>query len=222
MTLKWIAYAQSQTQKPIKGILTGPITMLHWSFVRDDIPFFEAVNQIAFAIRDEVQDLENAGIKIIQIDEPAFREALPLHRQAWKDYLDNAVKAFRIGSCGVRDETQIHTHMCYSKFNDIFEAIINLDADVITIESFRSNMEILKAFDKEKYPNAIGPGVYDIHSPHVPTVKEIIHLLTRAVKFIPKERLWANPDCGLKTRQWSEVIASLKNMIEAVKTLRNQ
>lgn len=222
MTVDWIHYAQSLTQKPMKGMLTGPVTMLQWSFVRDDQPCRDTCLQIALALRDEVVDLEQAGIGVIQIDEPALREGLPLRRKHWPEYLNWAVRAFRIASSGVKDQTQIHTHMCYSEFNDIIEAIAALDADVITIETARSKMELLKAFADFQYPNEIGPGVYDIHSPNVPTVAEMVALLEQAAEKIPLERLWVNPDCGLKTRQWPEVEAALTRMVEAAKTLRHK
>ena len=222
MTVDWITYAQSLTRRPMKGMLTGPVTILQWSFVRDDQPRAETCLQIALALRDEVTNLEAAGIKIIQIDEPAFREGLPLRKPQWQEYLDWAVRAFRIASCGVRDETQIHTHMCYSEFNDIIQSIADLDADVITIETSRSQMELLEAFKDFEYPNEIGPGVYDIHSPRVPTVDEMVNLLEKAAQLIPPERLWVNPDCGLKTRDWPEVEAALGNKVRAAKILRNQ
>ncbi len=222
MTVDWIRYAQSLTAKPLKGMLTGPVTMLKWSFVRDDQPRQDTCFQIALALRDEVEDLEQAGISVIQIDEPALREGLPLRKKAWPEYLNWAVRAFRLTSSGVKDETQIHTHMCYSEFNDIFEAIAELDADVISIEAARSKMELLEAFAKFGYPNEIGPGIYDIHSPNVPTVEEMVALLEKAAEKIPIERLWVNPDCGLKTRQWPEVDAALTNLVEAARTLRRK
>ncbi|NMH86051.1 5-methyltetrahydropteroyltriglutamate--homocysteine S-methyltransferase [Flavivirga algicola] len=220
MTVKWSAYAQSLTDLPVKGMLTGPVTILQWSFVRNDQPRQITCNQIALAIRDEVVDLENNGIKIIQIDEPAIREGLPLRKEAWKTYLDWAVKAFRISASGVKDETQIHTHMCYSEFNDIINSIAAMDADVITIETSRSEMELLEAFVNFKYPNEIGPGVYDIHSPRVPSVQEIEHLLLKAKNVLPKEHIWVNPDCGLKTRNWPETKTALENMVKAAKQQR--
>ena len=222
MTVEWIKYAQSLTTKPVKGMLTGPVTIVAWSFVRDDQPCSQTAKQIALALRDEVHDLEAAGIRVIQIDEPAFRESLPLRKADWQSYFDWAVKSFRFASCGADDETQIHTHMCYSEFNDIIEAIAALDADVITIESSRSNMEILQAFEAFAYPNDIGPGVYDIHSPRIPSVTEIIHLLKQALQFIPVERLWVNPDCGLKTRNWPEVKEALTRMVQAAGQLRTE
>ncbi|HEY1084745.1 MAG TPA: 5-methyltetrahydropteroyltriglutamate--homocysteine S-methyltransferase [Prosthecobacter sp.] len=220
MTVRWSEYAQSVTQRPMKGMLTGPVTILQWSFVRDDQPRSETTRQIALAIRDEVADLETAGIAAIQIDEPAIREGLPLRRSDWKNYLDWAVGAFRLCASGVQDDTQIHTHMCYSEFNDIIEAIAAMDADVITIETSRSNMELLEAFVDFKYPNEIGPGVYDIHSPRVPTVDEMVRLMRKAEAVIPRAQLWVNPDCGLKTRGWAEVKTSLVNMVSAARQLR--
>jgi 5-methyltetrahydropteroyltriglutamate--homocysteine methyltransferase len=220
MTVEWIAYAQSLTDKPMKGMLTGPVTMLNWSFVRDDQPRSLTCQQLALAIRQEVLDLERAGIRVIQIDEPALREGLPLRRSQWQAYLDWAVACFRIAANGVRDETQIHTHMCYSEFNDIMPAIAELDADVITIETARSDMELLEAFKHFQYPNDIGPGVYDIHSPNIPTQEEVVERLRKAARRIPAERLWVNPDCGLKTRQWAEVRPALANMVAAARALR--
>ena len=220
MTVRWSQYAASLTSRPMKGMLTGPITLLQWSFVRDDQPRRDTAFQIALAIRDEVADLEAAGIGMIQIDEPALREGLPLVRGEWPDHLRWAVEAFRLASGGVRDETQIHTHMCYAEFNDIIESIAALDADVISIEASRSDMELLNAFVKFHYPNEIGPGVYDIHSPRVPETEEIMGRLRKALRAIPAEMLWVNPDCGLKTRGWPEVHAALRNMVEAAKSLR--
>ncbi len=222
MTTEWAKYSQSLTKRPVKGMLTGPVTILSWSFVRDDQPAQETALQIAFALRDEVNDLENAGIKIIQIDEPAFREALPLKKSEWQEYLNWAVNCFRVSASGVKDSTQIHTHMCYSEFNDIIKSIADLDADVITIECSRSNMELLEAFENYSYPNEIGPGVYDIHSPRIPEKSDIKNLLENALKYIPADRLWINPDCGLKTRNWPEVEIALKNMTEAAKDLRKK
>ncbi|MCQ0032177.1 5-methyltetrahydropteroyltriglutamate--homocysteine S-methyltransferase [Burkholderia glumae] len=222
MTVEWIAYAQSLTPKPMKGMLTGPVTLLNWSFVRDDQPRSVSCRQLALAIREEVIDLEKAGVSVIQIDEAALREGLPLRRAQWADYLGWAVDAFRISANGVRDETQIHTHMCYSEFNDIIASIAEMDADVITIETSRSDMELLDAFDDFKYPNEIGPGVYDIHSPNIPTEQQIVALMKKAAERVPAERLWVNPDCGLKTRQWAEVIPALTNMVSAAKALRSQ
>jgi 5-methyltetrahydropteroyltriglutamate--homocysteine methyltransferase len=220
MTVGWSVYAQGLTKKPVKGMLTGPVTMLQWAFVRDDQPRSTTAMQIALALRDEVLDLEKAGIGMIQIDEPAFREGLPLKRQDWAAYLDWAVQAFQLCSAGVRDETQIHTHMCYSEFNDILPWIAAMDADVITIETSRSDMELLEGFGEFAYPNDIGPGVYDIHSPRVPRVPAMQDLLQKARKVIPDRRLWVNPDCGLKTRDWPETIAALENMVQAAKLLR--
>lgn len=219
MTTEWIQYAQSLTHKPMKGMLTGPVTMLNWSFVRDDQPRADTCMQLALAIRDEVLALEKADIKIIQIDEAALREGLPLRKSQWNDYLDWAIRAFRITANGVSDETQIHTHMCYSEFNDIIAAIARMDADVITIETSRSDMELLDAFDQFHYPNEIGPGVYDIHSPNIPSVDAIVELMQKAAQRIPVERLWVNPDCGLKTRSWDEVKPALYNMIAASRYL---
>jgi 5-methyltetrahydropteroyltriglutamate--homocysteine methyltransferase len=222
MTVRWSSYAQSLTKRPMKGMLTGPVTVLQWSFVRNDQPRSYTAFQIALALRDEVLDLEKAGIAAIQIDEPAIREGLPLKRENWKHYLDWAVNAFRVAAAGVRDDTQIHTHMCYAEFNDIIEAIAALDADVITIETSRSNMELLHAFVSFKYPNEIGPGVYDIHSPRVPTVEEMRNLIAKAVEVLPVENVWVNPDCGLKTRGWAEVKASLTNLVAAARQLRER
>lgn len=220
MTVGWIKYAKSLTSKPMKGMLTGPVTILNWSFVRDDQPRAVSCYQLALAIREEVLDLEQAGINVIQIDEAALREGLPLRKSQWKEYLNWAVESFRITANGVQDETQIHTHMCYSEFNDIIAAIADMDADVITIETSRSDMELLDAFDNFNYPNEIGPGVYDIHSPNIPTQEQIVQLMKKAAERVPAERLWVNPDCGLKTRQWSEVLPALANMVAAAKTLR--
>lgn len=220
MTVKWTSYAQSLTSKYMKGMLTGPVTILQWSFVRNDQPRSETCTQIALAIRDEVVDLENAGIKIIQIDEPAIREGLPLRKKDWQTYLNWAVNAFKISASGVKDETQIHTHMCYSEFNDIIQNIADMDADVITIETSRSQMELLDAFATFKYPNEIGPGVYDIHSPRVPKREEMVHLLKKAKAVIPGDQLWVNPDCGLKTRGWVETKKALIEMVEAAKEMR--
>ncbi len=220
MTVDWIRYAQSLTDRPVKGMLTGPVTLLNWSFVRDDQPRSVTCRQLAWAIRQEVLDLEKAGLRVIQIDEAALREGLPLRKSQWNGYLDWAVESFRIAANGVADETQIHTHMCYSEFNDIIEAIAAMDADVITIETSRSDMELLEAFDRFKYPNAIGPGVYDIHSPNIPTTQHVVELMRKAAERIPAGRLWVNPDCGLKTRQWSEVTPALANMVAAAKALR--
>ncbi|WP_250454464.1 5-methyltetrahydropteroyltriglutamate--homocysteine S-methyltransferase [Caballeronia sp. ATUFL_M2_KS44] len=220
MTVEWIKYAQSRTTKPMKGMLTGPVTILNWSFVRDDQPRSVSCHQLALAIREEVLDLEKARVRVIQIDEAALREGLPLRRAQWNAYLRWAVESFRIAANGVNDETQIHTHMCYSEFNDIIASIADMDADVITIETSRSDMELLDAFDDFNYPNEIGPGVYDIHSPNIPSEEHIVSLMKRAAERIPAERLWINPDCGLKTRAWAEVIPALTNMVAAAKRLR--
>jgi len=220
MTVAWSKYAQEQTDKIMKGMLTGPITILQWSFVRDDQPRNDTARQIALAIRDEVSDLETAGIKMIQIDEAAFSEGMPIRQSDRQQYLDNAVENFRLTSCCVRDETQIHTHMCYSEFNAIIDSIAAMDADVISIETSRSQMELLGAFAKFDYPNEIGPGVYDIHSPRVPTTGEMVDLLDKAAKVLTEDQIWVNPDCGLKTRGWAEVKPALKNMVEAAHIAR--
>ena len=220
MTVRWIRYAQSLTDRPVKGMLTGPVTILQWSFVRDDQPRAETCRQLALAIRDEVEDLEAAGIRVIQIDEPAFREGLPLRRARWAEYLRWASECFRLATSGVRDETQIHTHMCYSEFNDIIEAIAGLDADVISIEASRSGMELLQAFARFRYPNQIGPGVYDIHSPRVPGEEEMVQLLRQALQVLEPEQVWVNPDCGLKTRTYDEVIPALRHLVAAARRLR--
>ncbi|KPQ27972.1 MAG: 5-methyltetrahydropteroyltriglutamate--homocysteine S-methyltransferase [Marinobacter excellens HL-55] len=220
MTVEWTTYAQSLTDKPVKGMLTGPVTILNWSFVRDDQPRKDSCLQLALAIRDEVQDLEKAGVNIIQIDEAALREGLPLRQSDWETYLDWAINSFRVAANDVADSTQIHTHMCYSEFNDIIEAIARMDADVITIETSRSNMELLDAFKNFEYPNDIGPGVYDIHSPNTPDRDHIINLMKLAAERIPPERLWVNPDCGLKTRKWEEVTPALQTMVAAAQALR--
>ncbi len=220
MTVAWSSYAQSLTDLPVKGMLTGPVTILQWSFVRDDQSRSKTCFEIALAIRDEVKDLEKAGIMIIQIDEPAIREGLPLLKNKWQEYLEWAITAFRISASVVQDQTQIHTHMCYSEFNDIIDHIANMDADVITIECSRSQMELLDAFADFKYPNDIGPGVYDIHAPRIPNKKEIIELMHKAQQYIPEEQLWVNPDCGLKTRGWEETKKALFAMVEAAKQLR--
>lgn len=222
MTVKWSAYAQSLSKKPVKGMITGPVTILQWSFVRDDQPRSATALQIALAMRDEVQDLEKSGIKIIQIDEPAIREGLPLRKVDHKAYLEWAIKVFRLTASVVKDRTQIHTHMCYSEFNDIIEHIANMDADVITIECSRSQMELLDAFADFKYPNEIGPGVYDIHSPRVPSREEMVLLLEKAKAVIPADQLWVNPDCGLKTRDWEETHQALVEMVTAAKELRER
>jgi 5-methyltetrahydropteroyltriglutamate--homocysteine methyltransferase len=228
MTVRWSAYAQSKTDRPMKGMLTGPVTMLQWSFVRDDIPRSETCRQIALAIRDEVADLEQAGIAVIQVDEPAFREGLPLRHADWAAYLDWAVASFRLATCCVRDETSIHTHMCYSEFNDIMPAIADMDADAISIETTRSRMELLDAFvpnpdgSTSGYPAEIGPGVWDIHSPRVPDTQEMIELLGLARQRLEDWQIWVNPDCGLKTRKWEEVRPALKSLVAAAHTLREQ
>ncbi|MCU8092140.1 5-methyltetrahydropteroyltriglutamate--homocysteine S-methyltransferase [Shewanella sp. SM20] len=222
MTVDWAEFAQSLTDKPVKGMLTGPVTILHWSFAREDIGRDVIATQLALAIRDEVVDLQNAGIGIIQIDEPAFREGLPLKQSEWQAYLDWAVNAFKLSAAGVTDETQIHTHMCYSEFNDTIAAIAAMDADVITIETSRSRMELLNAFEDFEYPNEIGPGVYDIHSPNTPSVEAMVHLIEKAAQKVPVRQLWVNPDCGLKTRTWDEVEPALKNMVDATRELRHR
>ncbi len=222
MTVRWSKFAAAQTDKPMKGMLTGPVTILQWSFVRDDQPREVTTNQIALAIHDEVLALERAGIGIIQIDEAAIREGLPLRKARRPGYLDWAVRAFRITASGVQDQTQIHTHMCYSEFNDIIEHIAAMDADVITIETSRSQMELLQAFAHFEYPNEIGPGVYDIHSPRVPGIEEMTSLLAKAASLLPAQNLWVNPDCGLKTRKWPETKAALENMVAAARQAREQ
>ncbi|WP_395027188.1 5-methyltetrahydropteroyltriglutamate--homocysteine S-methyltransferase [Comamonas odontotermitis] len=221
MTVEWTRFAQSLTRRPMKGMLTGPVTILNWSFVRDDQPRWQSCYQLALAIREEVLDLEKAGVGIIQIDEAALREGLPLRKSQWQQYLHWAVESFRITVGGVGDETQIHTHMCYSEFNDIIASIADMDADVITIETSRSDMELLDAFENFQYPNEIGPGVYDIHSPNIPTQEHIVGLMKKAAERIPAQRLWVNPDCGLKTRQWAEVLPALAQMVAAAKVLRS-
>lgn len=220
MTVKWSSYAQSLTDRPMKGMLTGPVTIMFWSFIRDDQPLSETCRQIGLAIRDEVTDLENAGIKVIQIDEPAIREGLPIHKNDWAAYLKWAVECFKLASCGVEDSTQIHTHMCYSEFNDIIESIAALDADVISIETSRSQMELLDAFADYEYPNEIGPGVYDIHSPRIPSEEEMTVLLNKASAVLKAQQIWVNPDCGLKTRSWDEVKPALEHMMSAAKKMR--
>jgi 5-methyltetrahydropteroyltriglutamate--homocysteine methyltransferase len=222
MTVRWSRFAQANTARLMKGMLTGPVTILQWSFVRDDQPRSVTTNQIALAIRDEVVALEKNGINMIQIDEPAIREGLPLRKKDWPAYLDWAVKAFRISASGVHDQTQIHTHMCYSEFNDIIEHIAAMDADVITIETSRSQMELLEAFAGFKYPNEIGPGVYDIHSPRVPAVEEMVAMLQKATALLPARNIWVNPDCGLKTRKWPETKAALINMVNAAGIMREK
>ncbi|SFN50715.1 methionine synthase (B12-independent) [Izhakiella capsodis] len=220
ITVEWARYAQTLTDKPVKGMLTGPVTILCWSFPREDVTRETIAKQIALALRDEVADLESAGIGIIQIDEPALREGLPLHRSDWAAYLAWAVEAFRLNAAVAKDDTQIHTHMCYCEFNDIMDSIAALDADVITIETSRSDMELLESFEEFEYPNEIGPGVYDIHSPNVPDVTWMEDLLKKAARRIPVERLWVNPDCGLKTRGWTETRQALANMVKAAQNLR--
>ena len=221
MTVRWSRYAQSITQQPVKGMLTGPVTILQWSFVRDDQPRAETAKQLALAIRDEVLDLEAAGIRVIQIDEPALREGLPLRRAEWSGYLQWAVDVFRLATAGVRNSTQIHTHMCYSEFNDVLQVIERMDADVISIENARSGSELLQGFEEYKYPNEIGPGVYDIHSPRVPATAEITTALKSMRRVLDDAQIWVNPDCGLKTRGWEETLAALKNMVAAAKEMRN-
>jgi len=221
MTVRWSKYAQSLTQRPVKGMLTGPVTILQWSFVRDDQPRAETAKQLALAIRDEVLDLEAAGIRVIQIDEPALREGLPLRRADWAHYLQWAVDAFRLATAGVRDGTQIHTHMCYSEFNDVLQVIERMDADVISIENARSGSELLQGFEQYKYPNEIGPGVYDIHSPRVPSVAEITGALKSMTRVLDDAQIWVNPDCGLKTRGWDETLAALRNMVQAAREMRD-
>jgi 5-methyltetrahydropteroyltriglutamate--homocysteine methyltransferase len=220
MTVAWTVHAQSLTHKPMKGMLTGPVTLLQWSFVRDDQPRASTALQLALALRDEVQDLETAGIGIIQIDEPAVREGLPLRRGQWDAYLDWTTRAFRIAASVASDATQIHTHMCYAEFNDILPQIAAMDADVITLESSRSDMELLTGLGQFQYQNEIGPGVYDIHSPRVPSTVDMVRLLQKASAVIPPANLWVNPDCGLKTRGWTETEAALKNMVAAAQQMR--
>ena len=222
MTVDWARYAQSLTARPMKGMLTGPVTILQWSFVRDDQPRADTCRQIALALREEVLDLEAAGIRVVQIDEPALREGLPLRRRDWNVYLAWAVSCFRLSAAGVRDETQIHTHMCYAEFNDIIDAVAAMDADVVSIETSRSRMELLDAFARFRYPSGIGPGVYDIHSPRVPEHGDMLDLLRKARAQLRAEQLWVNPDCGLKTRGWPEVKAALAAMVSAAKTLREE
>jgi 5-methyltetrahydropteroyltriglutamate--homocysteine methyltransferase len=222
MTVDWITYAQSLTEKPVKGMLTGPVTMLQWSFVRDDQSRSDTCEQLALAIRDEVADLEAQDAKVIQVDEPAIREGLPLRRDRWDEYLRWAVYCFRVATAVVRDETQIHTHMCYSDFGDIMEQIQQMDADVLLIEAARSRMELLHDWERTGYPQEIGPGVYDIHSPRVPPAQEMAELLEAAARVLPPEQLWVNPDCGLKTRGWPETEAALRNLVQAAKQLRKE
>ena len=222
MTVEWTKYAQSLTDRQVKGMLTGPVTMLMWSFVRDDQPRSETCKQLALAIRDEVSDLEAAGVDIIQVDEPAIREGLPLRRDRWDEYLDWAVLSFRLTTSSVRDETQIQTHMCYSEFGDIMRQIQEMDADVLLIEAARSKMELLEDWKRTGYENEIGPGLYDIHSPRIPSTEEMADLLRRAAQVLEPEQLWVDPDCGLKTRRYEEVEPSLKNMVAAAKQLREE
>jgi 5-methyltetrahydropteroyltriglutamate--homocysteine methyltransferase len=222
MTVDWTRYAQSLTERPVKGMLTGPVTMLQWSFVRDDEPREQTALQIALAVRDEVAELEQAGVRLVQIDEPALREGMPLKRRDWARYLGWAVRAFRLAAAAAGDETQVHTHMCYAEFNDILSAIAAMDADVITIETSRSGMELLDGFGAFRYPNEIGPGVYDIHSSRVPSVGDMLALIERACQVIPSERLWINPDCGLKTRGWDETERALANMVKAARLMRER
>ena len=222
MTTDWIAFAQSLTDKPVKGMLTGPVTMLQWSFVRDDQPRSETSEQLALAIRDEVADLEAEEIRIIQVDEPAIREGLPLRKERWKEYLEWAVYSFRLSTSAVRDETQIQTHMCYSDFGDIMKQISEMDADVLLIEAARSRMELLHDWERSGYAQNIGPGVYDIHSPRVPSTEEMVELLHAAARVLEPEQIWVNPDCGLKTRAWPETEAALRNMVQAAKQLREE
>ena len=222
MTVRWSAFAQSKTRRPVKGMLTGPVTILQWSFVRDDQPRAETARQLALAIRDEVKDLEAAGIRVIQIDEPALREGMPLRQADWAAYQDWAVNAFRLATSGVSDDTQIHTHMCYSEFNDVLQVIARMDADVISIENARSGSELLRAFQGYRYPNEIGPGVYDIHSPRVPSTEEIVVLLRAMREVLEPRQIWVNPDCGLKTRRWEEVMPALSNMVSAARVARQR
>ena len=221
MTVRWSRFAQSLTERPVKGMLTGPVTMLQWSFVRDDQPRSETCFQLALALHDEVLDLEAAGIRVIQIDEPALREGLPLRRADWQTYLTWAVNCFRLASSDVRDDTQIHTHMCYSEFNDILEDIARMDADVLSIEASRSQLELLNAFVTYHYPNEIGPGMYDIHSPRVPSRQECEEILHKVLQVLPARQVWVNPDCGLKTRRWEEVQPALTNLVAAAQAVRS-
>lgn len=222
MTVRWTKHAQTLTVRPVKGMLTGPLTIMQWSFVRDDQPRATTCRQIALAIRDEVLDLETAGTNIIQIDEPALREGLPLETAYHAEYLRWSVECFKLSASGVQDETQIHTHMCYSEFNEIVKAIADMDADVISIESARSKMELLEAFERFKYPNEIGPGIWDIHSPRVPSTEEMVDLIHAALKYLDVRQLWINPDCGLKTRNWEQVVPALKNMVAAADRVRRE
>jgi 5-methyltetrahydropteroyltriglutamate--homocysteine methyltransferase len=220
MTIRWSQFAQALTPRPVKGMLTGPVTILQWSFVRDDQPRSETCSQLALVLYDEVLDLEAAGIRVIQIDEPALREGLPLRRANWQTYLHWAVNCFRLAASGVRDETQIHTHMCYAEFEDILEAVGAMDADVISIEASRSQLELLNAFVTYRYPNEIGPGMYDIHSPRIPSQQECEEILDKILRVLPREHVWVNPDCGLKTRKWEEIQPALTNLVAAVQTAR--
>ena len=222
MTVEWAKYAQSLTERPVKGMLTGPVTMLMWSFVRDDQPRSETCRQLSLAIRDEVSDLEAADVEIIQVDEPAIREGLPLRSDRWNEYLDWAVDSFRLSTCSVRDDTQIQTHMCYSEFGDIMKQIQEMDADVLLIEAARSRMELLEDWKRTGYENEIGPGLYDIHSPRIPSTEEMAELLRLAAQVLEPEQLWVDPDCGLKTRRYEEVEPSLRNMVEAARQLREE
>jgi 5-methyltetrahydropteroyltriglutamate--homocysteine methyltransferase len=222
MTVDWITYAQSKTDKIMKGMLTGPVTILNWSFVRDDKPRDEVSKQIAIAISDEIDDLQKAGIKIIQVDEAAFKEGYPLRDSKIKTYENWAVRDFKIAVSSAKVSTQIHTHMCYSEFNDIIKTIEAMDADVISIETARSGNELLKIFAKVGYKQEVGPGIYDIHSPRIPSVEEMVKQIKLLLEVLPKEQLWINPDCGLKTRKWEEVKPSLVNMVKAVKIIRNE
>jgi 5-methyltetrahydropteroyltriglutamate--homocysteine methyltransferase len=222
MTVQWATYAQSLTDRPLKGMLTGPVTMLAWSFVRDDQPAGDTATQVALALRDEVTDLEQEGIAVIQVDEPALRETLPLRRQDKAEYLEWATRAFRLTTAGVRDDTQIHTHMCYAEFGDILPAMIDMDADVISLEAARSDMTITAHLAAAGYPNEIGPGVWDIHSPRVPSTGEIERQLRSAVSAFPAGRLWVNPDCGLKTRGYPETLSSLTNLVTAARNVRGE
>jgi 5-methyltetrahydropteroyltriglutamate--homocysteine methyltransferase len=222
ITVEWWKYAQSCTDRPVKGMLTGPVTMLQWSFVRDDQPRSETCLQLALAVGDEVKDLEAAGAPVIQVDEPALREGLPLRRTEWDAYLAWAIAAFRVTTSGVGPATQIHTHMCYSEFNDIIEHIAAMDADVLLIENARSDAELLEVFREFDYDHDIGPGVYDIHSPRIPSVEEMAARIRASAEVIPLDRLWVNPDCGLKTRRYEEVVPALENMVAAAAAVREE
>jgi len=222
MTVKEIAFAQSLTQKPVKGMLTGPVTIIAWSYVREDVPVSEVAYQLALALKDEIADYEKAGIKLVQIDEPAIREKAPIKRRNWKDYFNWAIKAFRLCHSSAKPETQIHTHMCYSEFGEIMEYILQMDFDVISIEASRSKGDIIESFERVEFDRQIGLGVWDIHSPYVPTPEEMEEVVKRALKVIPKENFWINPDCGLKTRRWEEVIPALYNLVKVAKKLREE